>query len=46
MKHGYKFKAVKKDKPDAWWHKVYVAVVITEIAVIGALSFFTYYFSR
>lgn len=31
--------------PDAWWHRVYWAVVITTIVIITALGLFTKYFS-
>ncbi len=40
-------KAVNKaeELPDAWWYRVYLAVVITTIIVISALGTFNRYFS-
>ncbi len=34
-----------EELPDAWWYRVYLAVVITTIIVISALGTFTRYFS-
>ncbi|HXG85256.1 MAG TPA: hypothetical protein VNI84_14640 [Pyrinomonadaceae bacterium] len=34
-----------KELPDAWWYRVYLAVIITTILVISALWTFTRYFS-
>jgi hypothetical protein len=31
--------------PDSWWHKVYLAVVVTTVVVIVALGVFTKVFS-
>ncbi len=31
--------------PDSWWHRVYLAVIITTILVITALGLFSRYFS-
>ncbi len=43
-------KQIKESKkaeelPDAWWYRVYLAVIITTIIVISALGAFTRYFS-
>ncbi len=35
-----------QELPDAWWYRVYLAVIITTVVVISALGFFTNYFSR
>ena len=32
--------------PDAWWYRVYLGVIISNILVILALGTFTYYFSN
>lgn len=32
--------------PDSWWHRVYLAVVVTTILVIAALWAFTAYFTH
>ncbi len=34
-----------EELPDAWWYRVYLAVIITTIIVISALGTFTRYFS-
>jgi hypothetical protein len=34
-----------EELPDAWWYRVYLAVVITTVLVISALWTFTRYFS-
>ena len=34
------------EKPDSFWHRVYLAVVVTTIIVIAALWAFTRYFSN
>lgn len=34
-----------KELPDAWWYRVYLAVIITTIIVISALGIFTRFFS-
>ena len=31
--------------PDAWWYRVYLGVIISNILVIAVLGTFTYYFS-
>ena len=33
------------EKPDAFWHRVYAAVVVTTVLVIMALWAFSLYFS-
>jgi hypothetical protein len=33
------------EKPDAFWHRVYAAVVLTTVLVIAALWTFSRYFS-
>jgi hypothetical protein len=40
-------KEIKKTEelPDAWWYRVYLAVIITTIIVISVLGTFTRYFS-
>lgn len=35
-----------QELPDAWWYRVYLAVIITAVVIISALGFFTNYFSR
>lgn len=35
-----------EEYPDAWWYRVYLAVIITTIVVIAALGYFSYYFSN
>ncbi len=34
-----------EELPDSWWHRVYLAVIVTTIIVISALGAFTFYFS-
>ena len=34
-----------EELPDAWWYRVYLAVIITTIIVIAVLGIFTAYFS-
>ena len=34
-----------EELPDEWWHKVYVAVMATTVAVIALLWAFSRYFS-
>jgi len=34
-----------EELPDAWWYRVYLAVIITTIIVISVLGAFTRYFS-
>lgn len=36
---------VSEELPDAWWYRVYLAVIITTILVISALGAFSHYFS-
>ena len=36
---------VKKELPDSWWNRVYVAVVIFTVFIISALALFSQYFS-
>lgn len=43
--HAAKKPEPVEELPDSWWHKVYVAVVITTIVVISALWAFSRYFS-
>ncbi len=35
-----------EELPDAWWYRVYLAVIITTILVIAALWAFSLYFSN
>lgn len=37
--------APAEELPDAWWYKVYAAVMVTTVVVILALWGFTNYFS-
>jgi hypothetical protein len=37
---------ITAEKPNAFWHRVYLAVVITTVLVIAALGLFSYYFSK
>ncbi len=34
-----------EELPDAWWYRIYLAVIITTIIVISALWTFSHYFS-
>jgi len=34
-----------EELPDSWWHRVYLAVVVTTVVVITALWAFSRYFS-
>ena len=34
-----------EELPDAWWYRVYLAVIISTIIVIAALGAFSRYFS-
>lgn len=43
--HGTKNTEPVEELPDNWWHKVYVAVIITTVVVISALWAFSKYFS-
>jgi hypothetical protein len=36
----------KNELPDAWWYRVYAAVIITTVLVIAALWAFSEYFSN
>lgn len=33
------------EKPDAWWYKIYAAVVVTTVVVITGLWLLSQYFS-
>jgi hypothetical protein len=35
-----------EEKPDSFWHRVYLAVVVTTVVVITALWAFSQYFSN
>ena len=35
----------KTEKPDAFWYRIYTAVIVTTIVVIAALWAFSRYFS-
>ena len=37
---------IAPEKPDAFWRRVYLAVIATTVLVIAALQLFTFYFSR
>lgn len=39
-------KEIPAEKTDAFWRLVYAAVIFMTVAVIAALAFFSYYFSR
>lgn len=39
-------KAEVEELPDSWWHRVYIAVVVTTVVVITALWAFTEYFTN
>lgn len=39
-------KEIVEEKPDSFWHRVYLAVVVTTVLVIAALWAFTRYFSN
>jgi len=45
MKHTTKPEEPPVEMPDSWWYKVYFAVIVTTVVVIGLLQAFTYYFS-
>jgi hypothetical protein len=34
-----------EELPDAWWHRVYVAVIVTTVLVVVLLWSFTEFFS-
>lgn len=34
-----------RDKPDSWWYKVYLLVIVTTIVVISGLAYLSYHFS-
>jgi len=34
------------EKPNAFWYRVYLAVIVTTVLVIAALRLFTFYFSK
>lgn len=40
-----KKQAPVEELPDAWWYKVYAAVIVTTVVVIFALWGFSVYFS-
>lgn len=35
-----------EELPDNWWYRVYVAVIITTVAVICLLWLFSYHYSK
>jgi hypothetical protein len=37
---------ILEEKPNAWWNRIYLAVVITTVLVIAALGLFSFYFSK
>jgi hypothetical protein len=39
-------KEILEEKPNAWWYRVYLAVIVTTVLVIAALWLFSHYFSR
>lgn len=43
--HEAKSNESVKELPDAWWHKIYVAVIVSTVVVISALWAFSKYFS-
>ncbi|MCC7307909.1 MAG: hypothetical protein IT173_10100 [Acidobacteria bacterium] len=43
--HEMSDKVPSTERPDAFWHRVYFAVVIVTVVVIGALWVFSKYFS-
>lgn len=34
------------EKPNAFWYRVYLAVIVTTVLAIAALGLFSFYFSR
>jgi len=34
------------EKPNAFWYRVYLAVIVTTVLVIAALRFFSFYYSK
>ncbi|HSK73024.1 MAG TPA: hypothetical protein VK892_15095 [Pyrinomonadaceae bacterium] len=38
-------KIVENDKPNAFWYRVYAAVIVTTVLVIAGLWLFSLYFS-
>jgi hypothetical protein len=36
---------ILEEKPDAWWYRIYAAVIATTVLVIAALWAFSRYFS-
>jgi len=36
---------ITAEKPDAFWYRVYSAVIVTTVLVIAALRLFSFYFS-
>lgn len=43
--HEAKSNEPVNELPDAWWHKIYVAVIVSTVLVISALWTFSKYFS-
>jgi len=37
---------ITAEKPNAFWYRVYAAVMTTTVLVIAALRLFSYYFSK
>ncbi len=37
---------ITAEKPNAFWYRVYAAVIITTVLVIAALWMFSFYFSK
>lgn len=38
-------KEITAEKPNSWWYRVYLAVIVTTVLVIAALRLFSFYFS-
>lgn len=39
-------KEILTEKPNAFWYRVYLAVIVTTVLVIAALRLFSFYFSK
>jgi uncharacterized BrkB/YihY/UPF0761 family membrane protein len=37
---------ILEEKPNAWWYRVYLAVIVTAVLTITALWLFSFYFSK
>jgi len=39
-------KEIKTEKSNAFWYRVYLAVIVFTVLVIALLAFFSFYFSK